>query len=101
MGSLPNAAVEELNQIVRVSEQFQRGEAASRLLKIPTGDGWHWYFTRVRKRLHNVRSKSVAPSKSIRAYNFGWESIADPFAAWSMSTNGPISLAPVLTWLSG
>ena len=34
-----HAAVEELNRIVRVSEQFQRAEAASRLLKIPTGDG--------------------------------------------------------------
>ena len=33
------AAVEELNQVVRASEQFQRAEAASRLLKIPTGDG--------------------------------------------------------------
>jgi hypothetical protein len=34
-----HTAVEELNQIVRASEQFQRAEAASRLLKIPTGDG--------------------------------------------------------------
>jgi TolB-like protein/Flp pilus assembly protein TadD len=34
-----HAAVEELNQIVRASEQFQKAEAASRLLKIPTGDG--------------------------------------------------------------
>src|SRR6202040_1963991 len=34
-----HAAVEELNQIVRASEKFQRAEAASRLLKIPTGDG--------------------------------------------------------------
>jgi TolB-like protein/class 3 adenylate cyclase len=33
-----HAAIEELNQVVRASEQFQRGEAASRLLKIPTGD---------------------------------------------------------------
>jgi len=34
-----HAAVEELNQIVRASEQFQRAEAASRLTRIPTGDG--------------------------------------------------------------
>src|SRR5580704_9174330 len=33
------AAIEELNQIVRASEQFQRAEAAGRLIKIPTGDG--------------------------------------------------------------
>src|SRR5437879_9203996 len=33
------AAVEELNQIVRASEQVQNAEAAARLIKIPTGDG--------------------------------------------------------------
>src|SRR5438094_1033643 len=32
-------AVDELTQIVRATEQFQRAEAARRLLKIPTGDG--------------------------------------------------------------
>jgi TolB-like protein/class 3 adenylate cyclase len=39
-----HAAVEELNQIVRASEQFQRAEATSRLLKIPTGDGMALVF---------------------------------------------------------
>ena len=39
-----HTAVEELNQIVRASEQFQRAEAASRLLKIPTGDGMALVF---------------------------------------------------------
>src|SRR6059036_2498544 len=39
-----HAAVEELNKIVRASEQFQRAEAASRLLKIPTGDGMALVF---------------------------------------------------------
>ena len=39
-----HAAVEELNQIVRASEQFQRAEAASRLLKISTGDGMALVF---------------------------------------------------------
>ena len=34
-----HAAVEELNRIVRASEQFQRAEAASRLIRIRTGDG--------------------------------------------------------------
>jgi TolB-like protein/class 3 adenylate cyclase/Tfp pilus assembly protein PilF len=34
-----HAAVEELNQIVRASEQFQRAETADRLIRIPTGDG--------------------------------------------------------------
>ncbi len=39
-----HAAIEELNQIVRASEQFQRAEAASRLIKIPTGDGMALVF---------------------------------------------------------
>ena len=34
-----HAAVEELNRIVHASEQFQRTEAANRLIRIPTGDG--------------------------------------------------------------
>jgi hypothetical protein len=33
-----HAAIEELNQVVRASEQFRRAEAAGRLIKIPTGD---------------------------------------------------------------
>jgi len=39
-----NAAVEELTQIVRGSEQFQKAEAAGRLLKIATGDGMALVF---------------------------------------------------------
>jgi TolB-like protein/Tfp pilus assembly protein PilF/class 3 adenylate cyclase len=39
-----HAAIEELTQIVRASEQFQRAEAASRLLRIPTGDGMALVF---------------------------------------------------------
>ena len=34
-----HARVEELNEIVRLCEQFRKAEAAGRLLKIPTGDG--------------------------------------------------------------
>ena len=36
--------VEELNEIVRLSEQFRNAEAAGRLLKIPTGDGMALVF---------------------------------------------------------
>jgi TolB-like protein/class 3 adenylate cyclase/Tfp pilus assembly protein PilF len=39
-----NAAVEELTQVVRLSEQFQRAEKAGRLLKIATGDGMGLVF---------------------------------------------------------
>ena len=39
-----NAAVEELSQVARDSEQFQKAEAAGRLLKIATGDGMALVF---------------------------------------------------------
>ena len=39
-----HARVDELNGIVRLSEQFQRAEAANRILKIPTGDGMALVF---------------------------------------------------------
>src|SRR5256886_2375072 len=39
-----HARVDELNGIVRASEQFQKAEAANRILKIPTGDGMALVF---------------------------------------------------------
>jgi serine/threonine-protein kinase len=38
------AAVDELNEVVRASDQFQKAEAAARLIKIPTGDGMALVF---------------------------------------------------------
>ncbi|MGB8803428.1 MAG: adenylate/guanylate cyclase domain-containing protein [Chthoniobacterales bacterium] len=38
------AAIDELNQVVRASEQFQKAGAAARLIKIPTGDGMALVF---------------------------------------------------------
>src|SRR5437762_3999850 len=38
------AAIDELTQAVRTSEQFQNAEAAARLIKIPTGDGMALVF---------------------------------------------------------
>src|SRR6059058_856977 len=39
-----HAAVEELNQVVRASDQFQKAEATERLIKIATGDGMALVF---------------------------------------------------------
>src|SRR5215472_11640814 len=38
------ARIEELNEVVRLSEQFRKAESAGRLLKIPTGDGMALVF---------------------------------------------------------
>jgi TolB-like protein/class 3 adenylate cyclase/Tfp pilus assembly protein PilF len=39
-----HARIEELNEIVRQSEQFRKAETANRILKIPTGDGMALVF---------------------------------------------------------
>src|SRR6476469_6196417 len=39
-----HARVDQLNGIVRLSEQFQKAKAANRILKIPTGDGMALVF---------------------------------------------------------
>jgi class 3 adenylate cyclase len=39
-----HARVDELNQIVRAAAQYQKAEAANRILKIPTGDGMALVF---------------------------------------------------------
>src|SRR5207253_9229196 len=41
-----HARVEELNELVRASEEFRKAESAGRLLKIPTGDGMALVFYR-------------------------------------------------------
>ena len=41
-----HARVDELNGIVRLSEQYQKAEATNRILKIPTGDGMALVFYR-------------------------------------------------------
>jgi TolB-like protein/class 3 adenylate cyclase/Tfp pilus assembly protein PilF len=38
------AAVDELNEVVRASQQFQKAEGGDRLIKIPTGDGMALVF---------------------------------------------------------
>ena len=43
-----HARVDELNGIVRLSEQYQKAEAANRILKIPTGDGMALVFYKSR-----------------------------------------------------
>src|ERR1043166_5730279 len=39
-----HAKIGELNEVVRLSEQFRKAEAANRILKIPTGDGMALVF---------------------------------------------------------
>ena len=76
-----NAAVEELNEVVRVSEQFQRAKKAGRLLKIATGDGMALVFYTSPERLRIAQWRSAALLRNIRACNCVWAFTADRSAA--------------------
>ena len=49
------AQVEELNEIVRLCEQFRKAEAASRLLKSPPATAWRWFSIKVRRNRRSVQ----------------------------------------------
>ena len=91
-----HAAVDELTQIVRATEQFQKAEAAGSFDQDRRpATGWRWCFTQARKRRFAARWKSAARSKNIRACNSGWASTAGRSAESLMLQVGPISPAPV------
>ena len=71
-----HAGIEELNQIVRASEQFQRAEAASRLIKIPTGDGMALVFYTSPEEPAQCAVEISRALKEHLACTFGWESTA-------------------------
>ncbi len=70
------AAIGELTQVVRASQQFQRAEAASRLIKIPTGDGMALVFYTSPEAPAQCAIESAGRAKNIHRYNFGWACIA-------------------------
>ena len=51
------ALLDTLNRIVRCTEQFQRAEQASRLIKIPTGDGMALVFLQQSRSTGRMRSR--------------------------------------------
>ena len=51
------ALLDTLNRIVRCTEQFQRSEQASRLIKIPTGDGMALVFLQQSRSTGRMRSR--------------------------------------------
>ena len=54
--------VDELNGIVRLSEQFQKAEAANRILKIPTNTSWnHFHFHHRMNFPHRVTFRRASP----------------------------------------
>jgi class 3 adenylate cyclase len=89
------AAVDELTEIVRATEQFQKAEAADRLIKIATGDGMVLVFytspeAPVRCAVELSRALKEHPHLRVR---MGIHS--GPSAVWSMSPLAQISPVPV------
>ena len=79
------AAVDELTQVVRSSDQYQKAEAAARLIKISTGDGIGLvFYTSPEAPAQCAIEISRARSRNILVCNFGWESTADQLVGWSM-----------------
>jgi TolB-like protein len=54
-----HAAIDELTQIVRSTEQFQKAEAADRLIKIATGDGMALVFYTSPERRFNLAGSGL------------------------------------------
>jgi len=74
------AAVDELNEVVRASEQFQKAETAGRLLKIATGDGMALVFYTSPEAPAQCAVEVAARARNIRAYNCAWVFTVDPSA---------------------
>ncbi len=79
------ALLDTLNRIVRCTEQFQRAEQASRLIKIPTGDGMALVFYNspeapVECALETSRAPGV-PEDFVPVRVFQWREHAD-MAHW-------------------
>ncbi len=74
-----HARVDELNGIVRLSEQFQKAEAANRILKIPTGDGMALVFYKSPE-----EPAQCAFERTILACKSGWVFTAVRLVAWWM-----------------
>jgi hypothetical protein len=75
------AVIDQLNEIVRSTDEFQAAEKAGRLIKIPTGDGMALVFITIRRHRLNVHWKSRAARKTNRNFDCVWACTAARSAA--------------------
>src|SRR5712692_7963307 len=78
--------IEQRNQLVRDTPHFREAEAAGKLIRLSTGDGWRWYFPTARKRQWNALWKSAKRCRAIRRSNCGWECIVGQSTRLAMPT---------------
>ena len=82
-----HARIEELNEIVRLSEQFRKAEAANRILKIPTGDGMALVFYKSPEEPAQCAfeiSRALGRSRTISGCTSGWAFTAGRSVVWWM-----------------
>ena len=76
---------QELNRIVRETEQFRAAEAEDKLVRIPTGDGMVLAFFTAPMLRRAVRSRSATHCAAGTICLCVWESIADR-SIWSRTS---------------
>ena len=75
------ATVEELSEVVRTSKQFQKAEAAGRLIKIATGDGMALVFYTNPEAPTQCAVEISRALNAMQSYNFEWASTVAQSAA--------------------
>jgi hypothetical protein len=56
-----SAVADQLNQIVRKTDQFRAADVSGKLIRLPTGDGWCWSSSPARKRRCDARWSAAPP----------------------------------------
>ena len=64
--------VQELNQIVRETEQFRAAEAEGKLTRLPTGDGMVLVFTNNQRLRWSARWKLARRCRATRDLKYAW-----------------------------
>ena len=77
-----HARIEELSEIVRLSEQFRNAEAGKRILKIPTGDGMALVFYRNPEEPAQCAFELSRALKAISACKSGWAFTVGRSVVW-------------------
>ena len=93
--------VDELTKVVRSSDQYQKAEAAGRLIKIPTGDGMGLVFHTSPEAPAQCAVEINRVLKEHPRLQLRMGVHSGPVSGVIMSTNGRISQVPASTWRSG
>jgi hypothetical protein len=92
--------VQELNQIVRETEQFRAAVAEGKLTRLPTGDGMVLVFTNNPEAPVECAMELAKHYKATRSLKYAWAFTVARSIPSRMSMISPISSGLELTWRS-